>query len=100
MLICNLIYIVTYNVIQCFPDMNECETTGMCPNGECVNGMGSYTCKCKPGFIQSPNQQVCEGKHQTCKCKPGFIQSPNQQVCEGKHKAHFTHVQANCCEVN
>ena len=41
--------------------MNECEHAGMCLNGECVNMDGSYKCVCKPGFKQSPDQQICIG---------------------------------------
>ena len=42
-------------------DMNECEKSGMCPNGECINMDGSYKCRCNRGYKQSPNQQVCLG---------------------------------------
>lgn len=44
-------------------DMNECEHGGMCPNGECVNMDGSYKCICKPGYKQTPDQQICIGNH-------------------------------------
>lgn len=42
--------------------MDECEHSGMCPNGECINMDGSYKCVCKPGYKQSPNQQICIGE--------------------------------------
>ena len=41
--------------------MDECEHSGMCPNGECINMDGSYKCICKDGYKQSPNQQICIG---------------------------------------
>ncbi len=44
------------------PDMDECEHTQMCPNGDCINMDGSYKCVCKTGYKQSPNQQICIGE--------------------------------------
>ncbi|KAG8429674.1 hypothetical protein GDO86_019501 [Hymenochirus boettgeri] len=32
-------------------DINECRLQGMCPNGECLNTIGSYRCRCKSGFV-------------------------------------------------
>ena len=45
--------------------MNECEKTGMCTNGQCVNMMGSYKCFCNPGFRLSEDGHVCVGQSPT-----------------------------------
>ena len=38
---------------KCTEDEDECKTqTHQCDdNGKCINNIGSYTCKCKEGFI-------------------------------------------------
>ncbi|XP_029449746.1 latent-transforming growth factor beta-binding protein 1 isoform X3 [Rhinatrema bivittatum] len=40
-------------------DINECRLQGVCPNGECLNTMGSYRCTCKPGFVPDPTLSSC-----------------------------------------
>ncbi|XP_077199531.1 latent-transforming growth factor beta-binding protein 1 isoform X4 [Paroedura picta] len=40
-------------------DINECQLQGVCPNGECLNTMGSYRCTCKPGFVPDPTLSRC-----------------------------------------
>ncbi|KAM9317035.1 latent-transforming growth factor beta-binding protein 1 [Gastrophryne carolinensis] len=40
-------------------DINECYMQGICPNGECLNTLGSYRCTCKPGFIPDPTYSSC-----------------------------------------
>uniref|UniRef100_A0A8C7I575 Latent-transforming growth factor beta-binding protein 1 n=1 Tax=Oncorhynchus kisutch TaxID=8019 RepID=A0A8C7I575_ONCKI len=35
-------------------DLNECQLQGVCPNGDCLNTMGSYRCSCKVGYIPDP----------------------------------------------
>lgn len=35
---------------------------GVCPNGECLNTMGSYRCTCKMGFVPDPTLSRCIGK--------------------------------------
>ncbi|KAF2978190.1 hypothetical protein EK904_006755 [Melospiza melodia maxima] len=43
-----------------FPtDINECQLQGVCPNGECLNTMGSYRCTCKMGFVPDPTLSRC-----------------------------------------
>ncbi|XP_057703825.1 latent-transforming growth factor beta-binding protein 1 isoform X4 [Corythoichthys intestinalis] len=37
-------------------DLDECQLQGVCPNGNCVNTVGSYRCMCKPGYI--PNSML------------------------------------------
>ncbi|KAF7661305.1 hypothetical protein LDENG_00265080 [Lucifuga dentata] len=40
-------------------DVNECQLQGVCPNGECLNAVGSYRCICKPGYIPDPTLSTC-----------------------------------------
>ncbi|KFV69038.1 Latent-transforming growth factor beta-binding protein 1, partial [Dryobates pubescens] len=40
-------------------DINECQLQGICPNGECLNTMGSYRCTCKMGFVPDPTLSRC-----------------------------------------
>ncbi|ELV10612.1 Latent-transforming growth factor beta-binding protein 1 [Tupaia chinensis] len=40
-------------------DINECQLQGVCPNGECLNTMGSYRCTCKLGFGPDPTFSSC-----------------------------------------
>ncbi|CAI5770704.1 latent-transforming growth factor beta-binding protein 1 isoform X6 [Podarcis lilfordi] len=40
-------------------DINECQLQGVCPNGECLNTMGSYRCACKIGFVPDPTLSRC-----------------------------------------
>ncbi|KAM7078978.1 latent-transforming growth factor beta-binding protein 1 isoform 3-T3 [Molossus nigricans] len=40
-------------------DINECQLQGVCPNGECLNTMGSYRCTCKMGFGPDPTFTSC-----------------------------------------
>ncbi|KAI1894400.1 hypothetical protein AGOR_G00115420 [Albula goreensis] len=40
-------------------DINECQLQGVCPNGDCVNSIGSYRCICKAGFIPDPTLSSC-----------------------------------------
>ncbi|EGW02701.1 Latent-transforming growth factor beta-binding protein 1 [Cricetulus griseus] len=41
------------------PYINECQLQGVCPNGECLNTMGSYRCSCKMGFGPDPTFSSC-----------------------------------------
>ena len=42
--------------------MNECrEQPGMCRNGQCKNGVGSYRCECNEGFTLTDHGE-CVGK--------------------------------------
>uniref|UniRef100_A0A4W5R9V6 Latent-transforming growth factor beta-binding protein 4 n=1 Tax=Hucho hucho TaxID=62062 RepID=A0A4W5R9V6_9TELE len=40
-------------------DLNECQLQGVCPNGDCLNTMGSYRCSCKVGYIPDPTLSTC-----------------------------------------
>lgn len=44
-----------------FTDVDECETNnGGCPQ-VCLNTIGSYSCKCRDGFIM--DEDSCKGFH-------------------------------------
>lgn len=46
-------------------DENECRTKpGICPNGRCINTVGSYRCDCNEGFEVSPSGTECIGNYQ------------------------------------
>lgn len=39
-----------------FSDINECQKKNVCPKGSiCKNSPGSFTCRCKDGFLPSGN---------------------------------------------
>uniref|UniRef100_A0A3Q3W5C5 Latent-transforming growth factor beta-binding protein 1 n=1 Tax=Mola mola TaxID=94237 RepID=A0A3Q3W5C5_MOLML len=40
-------------------DVDECQLHGVCPNGQCVNTVGSYRCACNPGFVPDPTLTAC-----------------------------------------
>lgn len=44
-----------------FLDYNECQQSGMCQNGQCLNMEGSYKCACNPGYILADDGVACIG---------------------------------------
>ncbi|XP_054652632.1 latent-transforming growth factor beta-binding protein 1 isoform X2 [Dunckerocampus dactyliophorus] len=40
-------------------DFDECQLQGVCPNGNCLNTVGSYRCACKPGYLPDPTLTTC-----------------------------------------
>ncbi|KAL0964406.1 hypothetical protein UPYG_G00323420 [Umbra pygmaea] len=40
-------------------DLDECQLQGACPNGDCLNTVGSYRCICKAGYIPDPTLSAC-----------------------------------------
>ncbi|XP_075932800.1 latent-transforming growth factor beta-binding protein 1 isoform X2 [Anarhichas minor] len=40
-------------------DLDECQLQGVCPNGNCLNTVGSYRCMCKPGYVPDPTLTTC-----------------------------------------
>ncbi|XP_070834240.1 latent-transforming growth factor beta-binding protein 1 isoform X1 [Chaetodon trifascialis] len=39
-------------------DLDECQLH-VCPNGNCLNTIGSYRCMCKPGYVPDPTLTTC-----------------------------------------
>ncbi|XP_077095578.1 latent-transforming growth factor beta-binding protein 1 isoform X10 [Siphateles boraxobius] len=46
------------NATRCI-DIDECQIQGVCPNGNCINTMGSFRCICNPGFVPDPSLTTC-----------------------------------------
>nr|XP_055027745.1 latent-transforming growth factor beta-binding protein 1 isoform X1 [Misgurnus anguillicaudatus] len=46
------------NATRCV-DIDECQIQGVCPNGQCINNMGSYKCYCNTGFMPDPTLSTC-----------------------------------------
>jgi len=44
------------NFILNAADIDECQTSGMCANGECDNTLGSYQCRCEEGYAVQPDE--------------------------------------------
>ncbi|XP_074501775.1 latent-transforming growth factor beta-binding protein 1 isoform X2 [Sebastes fasciatus] len=40
-------------------DLDECQLQGVCPNGNCLNTVGSYRCMCKPGYVPDSTLSTC-----------------------------------------
>lgn len=43
-------------------DIDECQTSGICMNGHCINTEGSFRCDCPPGLVVGVDGRVCVGK--------------------------------------
>uniref|UniRef100_A0A670I112 Latent-transforming growth factor beta-binding protein 1 n=1 Tax=Podarcis muralis TaxID=64176 RepID=A0A670I112_PODMU len=110
-----------YGILCSLSDINECQLQGVCPNGECLNTMGSYRCACKIGFVPDPtlsrsdNPMVTEEKgpcyrfvsagkqcmhplsvqlsKQLCCCSVGKAWGPHCEKCPlpGTGKSHLKH---------
>uniref|UniRef100_A0A668APB5 Latent-transforming growth factor beta-binding protein 1 n=1 Tax=Myripristis murdjan TaxID=586833 RepID=A0A668APB5_9TELE len=50
---------VFFGYLMIFFYVNECQLQGVCPNGDCMNAIGSYRCICKPGYIPDPTLSTC-----------------------------------------
>ncbi|KAH0628173.1 hypothetical protein JD844_009001 [Phrynosoma platyrhinos] len=45
---------------RCELDVNECEVfPGVCPNGRCINGRGSFHCECPDGLTLDGTGRMC-----------------------------------------
>ena len=42
-------YIINHN-LMIFPDINDCKVKSCKNGGTCVDGINSFSCRCKPGF--------------------------------------------------
>ena len=52
-------------LILLLPDVDECNDDHDCDlaNSMCVNTEGSYTCTCRPGYVQvEGNNMKCQGE--------------------------------------
>nr|XP_048272104.1 latent-transforming growth factor beta-binding protein 1 isoform X4 [Myodes glareolus] len=81
-------------------DINECQLQGVCPNGECLNTMGSYRCSCKMGFGPDPTFSSCVPDPPMISEEKGpcyRLVSPGRQ-CLHPLSVHLTK-QICCCSV-
>lgn len=46
-------------------DIDECQTSGICINGHCINTEGSFQCECPPGLAVGVGGRVCVGELKT-----------------------------------
>ena len=42
-------------------DIDECQQSGKCKNGRCVNELGNFRCVCDRGFTASADGKACVG---------------------------------------
>ncbi|XP_039994904.1 latent-transforming growth factor beta-binding protein 1 isoform X5 [Xiphias gladius] len=62
-------------------DLDECQLQGVCPNGNCLNTVGSYRCMCKPGYFPDPTLTTCISKFkEICPGGMGYTVLPNPPV--------------------
>lgn len=71
--------------LNAFADIDECQTDGVCENGECENTLGSFACRCEEGYSVKPNaspgctdDDECELGSFTCDVN---AECTNTQVC-------------------
>lgn len=77
-----------------FTDINECSTIkGICANGQCLNNVGSYYCKCNLGFQISEDKTQCIDKSLNA-C---FSQLTSER-CQGVLAMNMTH-SVCCCSI-
>ncbi|XP_053577766.1 latent-transforming growth factor beta-binding protein 4 isoform X2 [Bombina bombina] len=44
-------------------DIDECQDSSLCKNGDCTNTRGSFTCVCKTGYLLDSSQSTCISHH-------------------------------------
>ncbi|XP_048863950.1 latent-transforming growth factor beta-binding protein 1 isoform X1 [Brienomyrus brachyistius] len=81
-------------------DINECLLQGVCPNGDCLNTIGSYRCSCKAGFVPDATLTNCISDTPMVHEQEGacfrFVSSGRQ--CLHPLSVHLTK-QLCCCSV-
>ncbi|XP_053314536.1 latent-transforming growth factor beta-binding protein 1 isoform X2 [Spea bombifrons] len=81
-------------------DINECRLQDVCPNGECLNTIGSYRCTCKLGFVPDPTLSACVADNPLVSEEKGPCY---RLVSTGKQCMHPLSVQLTrqlcCCSV-
>ncbi|XP_073160007.1 fibrillin-1 isoform X6 [Lepidochelys kempii] len=75
-------------------DVNECEVfPGVCPNGQCVNTLGSFVCQCPSGMILDVSGRTClDIRLETC-----FLKHEDEECTlpiAGRHR-----MDSCCCSV-
>lgn len=50
------------------PDIDECQTPGICVNGHCTNTEGSFRCHCLGGLAVGTDGRVCVDTHVRSTC--------------------------------
>ncbi|XP_057703830.1 latent-transforming growth factor beta-binding protein 1 isoform X9 [Corythoichthys intestinalis] len=71
----------THCQVYFFTDLDECQLQGVCPNGNCVNTVGSYRCMCKPGYIPNSMLTSCISMFkEICPGGMGYTVLPNPPV--------------------
>lgn len=89
-----------FSLFWWFTDLDECQLHGVCPNGNCLNTVGSYRCICKPGYVPDPT-------FTTCICKPNHFILSNSAVSHwaetwyGQKQMHYVRMPiSDLCKQN
>ncbi|XP_019633556.1 PREDICTED: latent-transforming growth factor beta-binding protein 4-like [Branchiostoma belcheri] len=102
------------------PTRKNCETTsGLCPNGRCINFRDSYICNCNPGYRYDSREKTCverpgsicetmlnlcpngrcrpSGNSYTCVCNPGYKLDPVRKTCVAERSASVCESRPGLC---